>query len=87
MGSQDIIFGLPWFIKHNPQINWTNGRITILMGKEPTDKMYWRDNRKWLDEILGQKTITINQLPTEEEEQKEIEEDFKRRREEIERIG
>jgi len=33
IGTHDIIFGLPWFQKHQPIVNWTSGKITI--DKEP----------------------------------------------------
>ena len=29
IGSQDIIFGLPWFQDYNPQVNFVTGKITI----------------------------------------------------------
>ena len=29
IGSQDIIFGLPWFKDYNPQIDFDMGKITI----------------------------------------------------------
>ena len=29
IGEQDILFGLPWFWEHNPQINWKQGKIKL----------------------------------------------------------
>jgi hypothetical protein len=29
MGNSTIIVGLPWLQKHNPNINWKEGRITF----------------------------------------------------------
>ena len=29
LGTHDIIFGLPWFQKYQPTVNWTTGQITI----------------------------------------------------------
>lgn len=29
LGREDIIFGLPWFKKRNPQIDWTTGEVNI----------------------------------------------------------
>ena len=42
LGKQRIIFGFPWFKKHNPDINWNTGvinwRIESTQGTELTDK-------------------------------------------------
>lgn len=29
LGREDFIFGLPWFKKNNPSINWTTGEVDI----------------------------------------------------------
>ena len=35
IGTHDIIFGLPWFQKYQPIVNWTSGKITI--DKDPVN--------------------------------------------------
>ena len=63
IGSQDIIFGLPWFEDYDPQINWSTGKITI----QKKAKTGWlkcsQDNWAWLEEIKGKETVTIQWVP------------------------
>ena len=41
LGNQDIIFGLPWFKEHNPQIEWSTGRIKLSRTATENYLTYW----------------------------------------------
>ena len=47
LGTQDIIFGLPWFKEHNPQIEWSTGNIKLPRMATANYLTYqWIDTRK-----------------------------------------
>ena len=62
IGSQDIIFGLPWFKDYDPQINWNTGKITIQKKAKTGWLKYSRDNQARLEEIRGKETVMIQQI-------------------------
>ena len=45
IGSQDIIFRLPWFKDYNPQIDWNTGKITIQKKAKTGWLKYSQDNQ------------------------------------------
>jgi len=69
LGRQKIILGLPWLVKHNPDINWQTGvikwrtrdrsikRIKATINEEP-------DDQEWMNR-------TVNKLDTSEHELEE----------------
>ena len=68
IGSQDIIFGLPWFKDYNPEIDFVTGKITIQKKAKTGWMKYTRDNRARLAEVKGKVTVTIQTIETEKKE-------------------
>ena len=62
IGSQDIIFRLPWFKDYDPQIDWNTGKITIQKKAKTGWLKYSRDNQAQLEEIKGKEAVTIQQI-------------------------
>ena len=59
IGSQDIIFRLPWFKDYDPQIDLNTRKITIQKKAKTGWLKYSRDNWAWLEEIKGKETVMI----------------------------
>jgi len=74
IGTDDIIFGLPWFQKYQPIVNWTSGKITI--DKEPCQLQikYWKTDQIRRAKIKDAPTTTINAMESQEEYDKEVQE-------------
>jgi len=74
IGTHNIIFGLPWFQKYQPIVNWTSGKITI--DKEPCQLQikYWKTDQIRRAEIKDTPTTTINAMESQEEYDKEVQE-------------
>ena len=68
IGSQDIIFGLPWFKDYNPEINFVTGKITIQKKAKTGWMKYTRNNPARLAEVKGKLTVTIQTIETEKKE-------------------
>ena len=64
LGNQDIIFGLPWFKEHNPQIEWSTGRIKLPGTATANYLMYQHADKKCKQEIKDKTLITVSQLTT-----------------------
>ena len=64
LGNQDIIFGLPWFKEHNPQIEWSTGRIKLPQTATANYLTYRHADKKRKQEIKDKTTITVSQLVT-----------------------
>ena len=62
--NQDIIFGLPWFKEHNPQIEWSTGQIKLPQTATVNYLMYWHTDKKRKQEIKDKTPITVSQLMT-----------------------
>ena len=45
IGSEDLIIGIDWLRKHNPEIDWQEGEVT-LQCCEPTPKVIRKPKRK-----------------------------------------
>ena len=65
IGSQDIIFGLPWFKDYNPQIDFDTGKITIQKKAKTGWMKYTRDNRTRIAETKDKPTVTIQLVEAE----------------------
>ena len=65
IGSQDIIFGLPWFKDYNPEIDFVTGKITIQKKAKTGWMKYTHDNRARLAETKDKPTVTIQLVKTE----------------------
>ena len=65
IGSQDIIFGLPWFKDYNPEIDFETGKITIKKKAKTGWMKYTRDNRARLAETKDEPTVMIQLVETE----------------------
>ena len=65
IGSQDIIFGLPWFKDYNPEIDFVTGKITIQKKAKTGWLKYSRDNRARLAEMKDKPTVTIQLVEAE----------------------
>jgi len=78
IGTHNIIFGLPWFQKYQPIVNWTSGKITI--DKEPCQLQikYWKTDQIRRAEIKDAPTTTINAMESQEEYDKEVQELYDR---------
>ena len=63
-GNQDIIFGLPWFKEHNPQIEWSTGWIKLPRTATANYLTYWQTDKKHKQEIKDKTPITVSQLRT-----------------------
>jgi len=74
IGTHDIIFGLPWFQKYQPIVNWTSGKITI--HKEPCQLQikYWKTDQIRGAKIKDMPTTSINTMENQEEYDKEVQE-------------
>ena len=72
IGTHNIIFGLPWFQKYQPIVNWMSGKITI--DKEPCQLQikYWKTDQIQRAEIKDAPTTTINTMESKEEYDKEV---------------
>ena len=57
LGNQDIIFGLPWFKEHNPQIEWSTGRIKLPRTATANCLMYRQTDKKRKQEISNKTPI------------------------------
>ena len=64
LGNQDIIFGLPWFKEHNPQIEWSTGQIKLPWTATANYLTYWHADKKYKQEIKDKTPITVSQLTT-----------------------
>ena len=83
LGSHDIIFGLPWFQKYQPNVNWTTGQIIIDKKPYQLKLRYRLDNRKRLAEIKDEPTTTISTLESQDEYDKEVRTTYKRIQQEM----
>ena len=46
LGSSDIIFGLPWFMENNPQIEWKTGKVQLPKADLDMTFLYLAKNRQ-----------------------------------------
>ena len=45
IGTQDLLFGLPWLTDINPQIQWSTGTITLKNATQETVQEYFKKDR------------------------------------------
>ena len=64
LGAQDIIFGLPWFKEHSPQIEWSTGNIKLPRTATANYLMYQQTDKKRNQESKDKTPVTVHQLTT-----------------------
>src|SRR6201996_6893797 len=64
LGAQDIIFALPWFKEHTPQIEWSTGNIKLPRTATANSLTYRRTDKKRNQEIKDKTPVMVHQLTT-----------------------
>src|SRR6266481_4435179 len=71
LANLDLIFGLPWFHKYNPQIDWKTGHISIPIPAKDLAIMYDQEDQIRRTTDRNTPTTTIRRIETQDEQEHE----------------